>query len=110
MMTIEATAVETQNYVEELVNVVAKTMVKAFENLTIEDVDMFKLGYSKGISDFTDKFLLELSESVIWGMLIECHKDNSFNDTVDKIVEYVVDVARNTSEQLKGAKQDEDFK
>lgn len=93
--------ISAQNHVEILVNTVAKTINDAFENITIEDVDMFKLGYSKGINDFTDKFLLELSESVIWSMLINCHKDNSFNDTADKIVNYVVDVVRSTSEQLK---------
>lgn len=81
-MEIEVTAAETQNYVEKLVNVVAKTMVKAFENLTIEDVDMFKLGYSKAVDDF-----VELYKS----------KTTMENELVDKI-----------AEQLKGAKQNED--
>lgn len=41
-----------KNYVEILVNTVAKTLVEAFENLTIEDVNMYKIGYFKAIDDF----------------------------------------------------------
>lgn len=78
---------------------------------TLKDVEDYeKVAYNKAVDDFTDKFLIELSESVIWGMLIECHKDNSFSDTSNKIVDYVVDTANKVSEQLKGAKQNEDFK
>lgn len=50
-MEIKVTATETQSYVEKLVNVVTKTIVEAFENLTIEDVNMFKLGYNKAVDD-----------------------------------------------------------
>lgn len=50
-MKIETTDIEVQNYVKKLVNVVAKTMVDSFENLTIEDVNMFKLGYNKAVDD-----------------------------------------------------------
>lgn len=99
--------IQTQEYVERLVNTVAKTINDAFENITIEDVDMFKLGYNKGITDFTDKLLLELSESVIWGMLAECHKDNNLNNTSTKIVDYVADTVKEVSEQLKGVKQND---
>ena len=42
---------ENTDYIVQLVNTVAKTMVEAFENLTIEDVNMFQLGYSKAIDD-----------------------------------------------------------
>lgn len=50
-MKIETTDIEVQNYVKKLVNIVAKTIVEAFENLTIEDVNMFKLGYNKAVDD-----------------------------------------------------------
>lgn len=50
-MKIETTDIEVQNYVKKLVNIVAKTIVEAFENLTIEDVNMFKLGYNKVVDD-----------------------------------------------------------
>ena len=46
------TVVENKDYIVQLVNTVAKTMVEAFENLKIEDVNMFQLGYSKAIDDF----------------------------------------------------------
>ena len=42
---------ENTDYIVQLVNTVAKTMVEAFENLKIEDVNMFQLGYSKAIDD-----------------------------------------------------------
>ena len=42
---------ENTDCIVQLVNTVAKTMVEAFENLKIEDVNMFQLGYSKAIDD-----------------------------------------------------------
>ena len=45
------TVVENKDYIVQLVNTVSKTMVEAFENLTIEDVNMFQLGYNKAIDD-----------------------------------------------------------
>ena len=34
-------------------------------------------------------------------MLVNSHKDNSFNDTSDKIVDYVINTANEIAEQLK---------
>ena len=51
MMKIETTDIEVKDYVKKLVNVVAKTIVDAFENMTIEEVNMFKMGYNKAIDD-----------------------------------------------------------
>ena len=45
------TVVENKDYIVQLVNTISKTMVEAFENLTIEDVNMFQLGYNKAIDD-----------------------------------------------------------
>ena len=50
------TVVENKDYIVQLVNTVAKTMVEAFENLTIEDVNMFQLGYNKAIDDFVKEY------------------------------------------------------
>ena len=47
------TVVENKDYIVQLVNTVAKTLVEAFENLKIEDVNMFQLGYNKAIDDFS---------------------------------------------------------
>lgn len=46
--------VENKKYIEQLVETVSKTLVEAFENIKIEDVDMFKLGYNKAIDDFAE--------------------------------------------------------
>ena len=48
------TVVENKDYIVQLVNTVAKTMVEAFENLKIEDVNMFQLGQNKAIDDFVN--------------------------------------------------------
>ena len=45
------TVVENKDYIVQLVNTVAKTMIEAFENLKIEDVNMFQLGYNKAVDD-----------------------------------------------------------
>ena len=50
------TVVENKDYIVQLVNVVAKTMVEAFENLKIEDVNMIQLGYNKDIDDFVKEY------------------------------------------------------
>ena len=48
------TVVENKNYIVQLVNTVAKTLIEAFENLKIEDINMFQLGYNKAIDDFVN--------------------------------------------------------
>ena len=48
------TVVENKDYIVQLVNTVSKTMIEAFENLKIEDVNMFQLGYNKAIDDFAE--------------------------------------------------------
>ena len=52
---------ENTDYIVQLVNIVAKTLVEAFENLTIEDVNMFQLGYNKAIDDFVNEIKDELN-------------------------------------------------
>lgn len=70
------TIVENKDYIVQLVNVVAKTMVEAFENLKIEDVNMFQLGYNKAIDDFAESVKNLIADSSV----IRC-KD------IDEIVE-----------------------
>ena len=53
------TVVENKDYIVQLVNAVAKTLVEAFENLKIEDVNMFQLGYNKAIDDFKKMLTIE---------------------------------------------------
>lgn len=86
-MKIKTTDIEVNDYVKKLVNVVAKTMVDSFENLTIEDVNMFKLGYNKAVDDTVKA----IKEEYAFTILEE--------EKIDEI-----------AEQLKGAKQNEDFK
>lgn len=63
--------------------------------------------YNKAIDDFVENISLEISESIIWGMLVNSHKDNSFNDTSDKIVDYVINTANEIAEQLKAGGENE---
>lgn len=46
------TVVENKDYIVQLVNTIEKTLIEAIENLKIEDVNMFQLGYNKAIDDF----------------------------------------------------------
>ena len=45
---------ENTDCIVQLVNTIAKTLIEAFENLKIEDVNMFQLGYNKAIDDFVN--------------------------------------------------------
>ena len=90
-MKIETTDIEVQDYVKKLVNVVAKTMVDSFENLTIEDVNMFKLGYNKAIDDCIEELKKRRDT---------CYMKVNCDDVELKML----------AEKLKGAKQNEDFK
>jgi hypothetical protein len=47
---------ENEDYAQKLINKVAKTIIEAFENLSIEDVNMYKLGYNKAIDEFAEEF------------------------------------------------------
>ena len=60
----------------------------------------------KAIDDFVENISLKISESIIWGMLVNSHKDNSFNDTSDKIVDYVINTANEIAEQLKAGEKE----
>lgn len=68
------TVVENKDYIVQLVNTVAKTMIEAFENLKIEDVNMFQLGYNKAIDDFAEKMKYEYGSDEI-------------HETIDEIAE-----------------------
>ena len=46
------TVVENKDYIVKLVNTIEKTLIESFENLKIEDVNMFQLGYNRAIDDF----------------------------------------------------------
>ena len=58
-------------------------------------------GYNKAIYDFVENISLEISESLIWGMIADCFKYKNMNDTSDKIVDYVINTANEIAEQLK---------
>lgn len=57
---------------------------------------------NKAIDEFAERMSLEISESIIWSMLVNCDKDKDFNETSDKIVDYVIDTAKKIAEQMKG--------
>ena len=55
---------------------------------------------SKVVDEFVEKMSLEISESLIWGMLWN-DRDESFRDTSDKIVDYVISTAKQIADQMK---------
>lgn len=59
------TVVENKDYIVQLVNTIAKTLIEAFENLKIEDVNMFKLGYNNAIDDFVESVKNLIADSSV---------------------------------------------
>lgn len=43
-----------ENYMEKLANAVAKMTAEVIENITIEDVNTYKLGYNKAIDELEE--------------------------------------------------------
>ena len=77
------TVVENKDYIVQLVNTVAKTMIEAFENLKIEDVNMFQLGYNNAIDDFKSR----LEERILAGKMIDEKFAYIDNCDIDEIAE-----------------------
>ena len=67
----------------------------------------YNAGYNKAIDDFAENISLEISESLIWGMIADCFKYKNLNDTSDKIVDYVINTANEIAEQLKAGGKDD---
>ena len=67
----------------------------------------YNAGYNKAIDDFAENISLEISESLIWGMIADCFKYKNLNDTSDKIVDYVINTANEIAEQLKACGKDD---
>lgn len=82
------TVVENKDYIVQLVNTVSKTMIEAFENLKIEDVNIFQLGYNKAIDDFAENIRLYYSLKQETGYVATTYED---------LINYIFDLA----EQLK---------
>lgn len=78
-----------------------ETLKALYEGVRKEGNNLLKRERNKAIDDFVENISLEISESIIWGMLVNSHKDNSFNDTSDKIVDYVINTANEIAEHLK---------
>ena len=70
--------VENKDYIVQLVNTVSKTMIEAFENLTIEDVNMFQLGYNKAIDDIKEKLMQN-------GFIYTQHALDVFNEIAEQL-------------------------
>ena len=70
--------VENKDYIVQLVNTVAKIMIEVFENLTIEDVNMFQLGYNKAIDDIKEKLMQN-------GFIYTQHALDVFNEIAEQL-------------------------
>ena len=65
---------------------------------------------NKAIDDFVENISLEISESLIWGMIADCFKYKNLNDTSDKIVDYVINTANEIAEQLKAGGENDNLR
>ena len=88
--------IENKDYVVQLVNTVAKTMVEAFENLQIEDVNMFQLGYNKAIDDLRNELKNHYTEYNI-DCVLEDNDFYSYTTACNYLEDYIDEIA----EQLK---------
>ena len=81
------TVVENKDYIVQLVNTIEKTLIEAFENLKIEDVNMFQLGYNKAIDDFVEsvKNQIGVMEQMDEEDFCYCHYDyeDEYHDCLD---------------------------
>lgn len=78
-----------------------KHLIEKKESLKINAKALEMQGYNKGVDDFAEEISLRISESLIWGMIVDSHKSNSFNDASDKIVDYIIETSKEIAEQLK---------
>lgn len=62
---------------------------------------------NKALDEFAERIELELSESIIWGMLADCYRDKTLDYTSEKIVDYVIDTAKRVAQQLKERESNE---
>ena len=85
---------ENTDYIVQLVNIVAKTLVEAFENLKIEDINMFQLGYNKAIDDFVKE---------ICKMIVQSENNGNYRFYAVEIKQAIADLA----EQLKAGGENE---
>ena len=96
------TVVENKDYIVQLVNTVAKTMVEAFENLKIEDVNMCQLVYNKAIDDFSTDIINKINFEHKW--LFDCKSNNADTDIAfSALITFINELA----EQLKAGGKNE---
>ena len=87
---------ENTDCIIQLIDTVAKTMIEAFENLTIEDVNMFQLGYNKAIDDFSTDIINKINFEHKW--LFDCKSNNADTDIAfSALITFINELA----EQLK---------
>lgn len=94
------TVVENKDYIVQLVNTAAKTMLEAFENLKIEDINMFQLGYNKAIDDFVNK--INESNQGHWRPTRYEH-----GEVVSETMSYDIGTIRLIAKQLKAGGENE---
>ena len=111
---------ENTDCIIQLVDTVAKTMIEAFENIKIEDVNMFRLGYSKAENDYhaqsekdrqssydcgydvgyskaLDDFVKEICK-----MIVQSEKNGNYRFYAVEIKQAIVDLAEQLKEQKNG--------
>ena len=75
----------------------AKRIEKALKAISTTEAEI----RASAIDEFAEKLPLEISESIIWGMVVTAHRDGNCSETSEEIVDYVIDTAKQVAEQLK---------
>lgn len=95
------TVVENKDYIVQLVNTVAKTLIEAFENLKIEDVNMFQLGYSKAIDDFERKLTTHFADWELSNTPCNDDETDRMKEIICETIENAIGGVEEIAEQLK---------
>lgn len=81
------------NWLEEL-----KLLKEEKKEFQIIARDNYETVYDTAINDFVEEFSIDLSESIIWGLI---SNKNSLNDKSDMIVDYVISEVNRVADKLK---------
>lgn len=82
-----------EKYIEKLCNTVAKTLIEALENLSIEDINMYRLGYNMAIDNLREKFVYKaFCDGCSWccncyeeGRQSECEDWNAYMEIAEQL-------------------------
>ena len=91
-----------KDYVEILVNTVVKILIESIENLTIEDVNMYLLGYNQGIEE-----LLKNTEKELYNKILQNQDNMGIATGLSVSIRIMNEIANKLKEEKLNGNKDE---